>query len=61
MAKCIHGDVCRAYMSRGARILEPNCPYCMFYRSAEPCPKCGKHQFDPRNKFCSHCGEKLGN
>lgn len=59
MAVCIHGDVCRAYMMRGSRILEPRCPNCIHYMSAKPCVKCGAYQFDHKAKFCSSCGTKL--
>lgn len=60
MGKCIHGDVCRAYMNKGARILSAHCPRCCrYYESVKTCKKCGAEIDDIHARYCSNCGKKL--
>ena len=60
MTKCIHGNVCRAYMKNGARILSDLCPkHCVYFKSAKVCKKCGAEVDNTHAIYCSKCGKKL--
>lgn len=60
MAKCIHGDVCRAYIKKGASILSDSCPMrCAYFKSVKTCKKCGAEIDDIHARYCSKCGKKL--
>ena len=60
MAKCIHGDVCRAYMKKGASILSDLCPkHCVYFKSTKVCKKCGAEADNTHAIYCSKCGKKL--
>lgn len=55
MPKCIHGEVCRAYMRKGAHIISNYCPkQCKYFEPVKLCPTCRR-----KSNFCQKCGKEL--